>query len=246
VSTYIIAVLVLLAGGLCSVASDIVRLTTTSQFHDAARVTPWIALGVMCQGLYLVGSNGLVITKRTTRYPVATGIAAGASLLANWLLIPRFGVLGAAWANTIAYATLAVVTVGFSLHLYPIPYEWSRLFRVSVAGIAAYVASDLVVPHTRLAALSLILHGTVMVLTYVASLFVTGFFHAGEIGALRALWQRTLQRRALRARPPDPTQVEMAGEIVATPSEPDSDGLDAAASSAAGTAVSGRFQDPDR
>ena len=36
-------------------------------------VTPWIALGVMFQGLYLVGSIGLVITKRTTRYPIATG-----------------------------------------------------------------------------------------------------------------------------------------------------------------------------
>jgi O-antigen/teichoic acid export membrane protein len=236
VSTYILAVLVLLAGGLCSVAADIVRLSTTSQFHDAARVTPWIALGVMFQGVYLVGSIGLVITKRTTRYPIATGIAAGASLLANWLLIPRFGVLGAAWANTIAYATLALVTVGFSLHLYPIPYEWSRLFRVSVAGVAAYIASDLLVPHVRVAVFSLLLHGTVMVVAYVGSLFVTGFFHAGEIGALRQVWQRVLERRGLRARPPDPSQVEMAGEIVATPSEPAGDALGASTGAGAGSA----------
>ncbi len=102
VSTYVLAVLVLLTAALCAVAPDIIALTTTAAFHQAAAVTPWIALGVMCQGVYLVGSIGLIITRRTTRYPLATGIAAATSLAANTLLIPRFGLMGAAWANTIA------------------------------------------------------------------------------------------------------------------------------------------------
>ena len=80
-------------------APDLVRLTTTTDFHAAAAVTPWIALGVMFQGIYLVGSIGLVITKRTTLYPIATGTAAVVSLVGYALLIPRFGLLGAAWAN---------------------------------------------------------------------------------------------------------------------------------------------------
>ncbi len=112
VSTYVLAVLVLLTAGLCAIAEDVIRLTTTEPFHQAASVTPWIALGVLCQGVYLVGSIGLVITKRTTRYPMATGMAAAASLLANAWLIPRYGLMGAAWANTVAYATLAAATVG--------------------------------------------------------------------------------------------------------------------------------------
>ena len=89
VSTYVVAVLVLLVAGLCALAPDVVRLFTTPQFHPAAQVTPWIALGVMFQGLYLVGSIGLVITKRTTLYPISTGLAAVASLVANALLIPQ-------------------------------------------------------------------------------------------------------------------------------------------------------------
>ena len=78
---------------------DLIRFMTAPAFHAAAFVTPWIALGVMFQGLYLVGSIGLIITRRTSRYPIATGIAGIASITSNVLLIPRFGLMGAAWAN---------------------------------------------------------------------------------------------------------------------------------------------------
>ena len=58
VSTYVLAVLVLLVAGLCAVSPDVIRLATTPRFHAAAPVTPWIAIGVMFQGVYLVGSVG--------------------------------------------------------------------------------------------------------------------------------------------------------------------------------------------
>ena len=219
VSTYVVALLVLLVAGLCAVAPPVVRLFTTERFQDAAAVTPWIALGVGFQGLYLVGSIGLVISKRTKRYPVATGTAALVSLAANFALIPRFGILGAAWANTISYATLAAVTVGFSWHVYPIPYEWSRLLRIAVAGGSSYLAGVRLVPPVPNPFLEIIVTGAIVVAAYGAVLSATAFFHAGELERLKDLWARTLSRRKV-ARPEDATQVEMAGEIVATAPEP--------------------------
>ena len=141
-STYIVAILALLVASLTVVARDLVRLFTAPEFHAAAAVTPWIAIGVLFQGLYLVGSIGLVITKRTGFYPVATGLAAVASVVANLLLIPRFGYLGAAWANAVAYGTLATLTIGFSQRVYPISYEWSRLARIVAAGGLAFLAGS--------------------------------------------------------------------------------------------------------
>jgi O-antigen/teichoic acid export membrane protein len=228
VSTYVVGVLILLVAGLCAVAQDVVRLATTRQFHDAASVTPWIALGVMFQGLYLVGSIGLVITKRTTRYPLATGIAAGASLMANWLLIPRYGVMGAAWANTIAYATLSGVTIGFSQHLYPIHYEWSRLLRIAAAGIASYVVASVAIPTMRHPLVGLLLRGPTVIVVYGVVLIVTGFFHEGETQVLEDLRRRIVQWRRVRAPTEPTTQVEMAGEIVAAPSDAVSESLEAA------------------
>jgi O-antigen/teichoic acid export membrane protein len=218
VSTYVVAVLVLLVAGISVIAPDLVRIATQPEFHGAAVVTPWIALGVMFQGLYLVGSIGLIITKRTTRYPLATGFAALVSLLANALLIPRYGMLGAAWANAIAYATLAAVTIGFSWRLYPIPYEWSRLLRIAAAAGMAYWVASRLLPSSMPPVIGILARGSATVGVYAAALFLTGFFHAGEIKALKDIRRRAVKRQA----PPvtDTDQVEMAGEIVATAHEP--------------------------
>jgi O-antigen/teichoic acid export membrane protein len=194
VSTYIVGTLTLLVAGLCAISPDIVRLATARQFHGAAAVIPWIALGAMFQGLYIVGSIGIVITKQTKLYPLATGCAAAVSLLVNALLVPRFGFLGAAWANTIAYGTLAAVTVSFSLRSYPIPYEWGRLLKLAAAGVAAYGLTALVVPATLSPLLGVLARGGLATATYAGTLVLSGFFHAGEFRAFNDLRRRVLQR----------------------------------------------------
>ncbi len=228
VSTYIVALLVLLGLGLCAVAPDLVRLFTAEEFHGAAAVTPWIALGVVFQGIYLVGSIGLVITKQTTRYPIATGIAAVVSVAANAVLIRKYGVMGAAWANALAYATLAVVTVSFSQKAYPIQYEWSRLLRIVIAGVVGYAVARWAVPGIENAVIGLILRGVVATAGYVAVLFVTGFFHAGEMRMLHEIRGRILSRGRPPAPDRDRTDVEMAGEIVSAAPEPDTTAIEMA------------------
>lgn len=216
VSTYVLAVLVLLTAGLCAIAEDVIRLTTTEPFHQAASVTPWIALGVLCQGVYLVGSIGLVITKRTTRYPMATGMAAAASLLANAWLIPRYGLMGAAWANTMAYATLAAATVGFSMQAYPIRYEWLRLLRIGAAGILAYAAGGWFLGRFDNPLIGVLLRGTLTVAVYGVVLLASGFFVPRELRVLQDVLRRAPRGRTIPPPEPDADQVEMAGEIVAT------------------------------
>jgi O-antigen/teichoic acid export membrane protein len=219
VSTYVLALLVLLVAGLGAVAPGVVRVFTTEEFHAAAAVTPWIALGVMFQGIYLVGSIGLVITKRTKLYPVATGTAAGVSLIANMLLIPRFGIMGAAWANVLSYAALALFTCAFSWYVFPIRYEWGRLARIAVAGAASYSVAVLVVSPALGPVAWILLAGATTVAVYALVLTITGFFHAGELRVLRDIRARAVPRKTVRGPASDPTQVEMAGEIVATAPE---------------------------
>jgi O-antigen/teichoic acid export membrane protein len=223
VSTYVLAVPAVIVAALSAMAPDLVRLTTTTDFHAAAAVTPWIALGVMFQGIYLVGSIGLVITKRTTLYPLATGTAAVVSLIGYALLIPRFGLLGAAWANAVAYATLAMVTVAISLRLYPIPYEWSRLVRIAAAALAGYLAAGWLTSSSMPAWAGLLLRGSICVMVYVLGLFVTGFFHPGELRMLQEIRARVLRPRTARLPDPEPASIEMAGEILSPTTEPDVD-----------------------
>ena len=87
-------------------------IMTTQTFHGAAAVMPWIAVGVVLQGVYLLTSIGLNITKRTEFYPVATGLAAATSIGAGLALVPGYGVQGAAAANALSYAVLATAVGG--------------------------------------------------------------------------------------------------------------------------------------
>ena len=69
ITTYGLGVLVLMSAGLSATAVDLVRLMTAPQFREAARVIPWITVAVTLQGVYLLTSIGLNITKRTQVLP---------------------------------------------------------------------------------------------------------------------------------------------------------------------------------
>ena len=72
--------LALLTAGLSAVGRDAAEAMTHGRFmapddprwSDVATVIAWTAIGVFLQGVYLLTSIGLNITKRTQYYPVAT------------------------------------------------------------------------------------------------------------------------------------------------------------------------------
>ncbi len=230
VTTYGLAVLLLLAAGLSAIAQDLVRLMTEPQFYGAARVIPWVAAGVVFQGVYLLTSIGLNITKRTEYYPVSTTVAAAVSIGANVLLIPRFGMIGAAWSNLAAYAVLAATAMWFSQRFYPIRYEWGRIARLAGAAALVYAFAVLVVPTSLTPALGLLARGSVVSAGFPLLLYVSGFFSAAERTRLRGLARSFRPVRVVEA--PSET-VELAGELVGSTmpgpevESPDSHGQDA-------------------
>ena len=229
VTTYGIAVLALLTAGLSAVGRYAAEAMTHGRllapddprWNDVATVITWTAIGVFLQGVYLLTSIGLNITKRTQYYPVATISAATVNIGLNFLLIPRYGIVGAAWANGAAYTVQAGLGYALSQRFYPIAYEWGRITRVCLAGIAAYGVARLlppihlaVDPRSTLAPVpDLLLRGVTVIAVFAGLLAVTGFFQPEELRRLRAI-RRGSAPVAATNRPPDST--EMAGEIVAT------------------------------
>ncbi len=188
VTTYGVAGLTLLVAGLAAVGPEIVRWVLPPQFHGAARIVPWIGLAVGFHGVYLLTSIGLNITKSTRYYPVATGAAAITSIAANLLLVPRFGSLGAAWANAAAYGVMASTAFVLSQRVYPIPLEWGRLARIGVAGTTAYVAAWALPAMPPLA--GALVRGTVVTAAFPGCLAALGFLDARELRTLGRMVER--------------------------------------------------------
>jgi O-antigen/teichoic acid export membrane protein len=229
VTTYGFAVLVLLTAGLSATGRDLVEAMTHGRIMapsdprwvDVGTVITWTAIGVLLQGVYLLTSIGLNLTKRTQYYPIATSVAAATNVGLNFVLIPRFGMVGAAWANGACYAVQAILGYAFSQRFYEISYEWGRLARAAAAGVIACVVARAVPaihlssvdPRSAMAALpDAFVRGIAVLAVYVALLGVTGFLHADELAAVHAMWRR--QRRPRVAGMPDST--ELGGTIVAT------------------------------
>ena len=227
VTTYGVAVLALLTAGLSAVGRDAAEAMTHGRilapddprWAAVSTVITWTAIGVFLQGLYLLSSIGLNITKRTRYYPIATTTAAATNIGLNFLLIPRYGIVGAAWANGGGYAVQAVLGYMFSQRFYRIEYEWGRLARVVGCAVAACLGARLL-PSVHVAGISarsalaalpdVLLRGAAVVAIYAALLTATGFFNADELGYLRRLRRRAPRVAGL------PDSTEMAGEIVAT------------------------------
>ncbi len=194
VTTYGIAGLTLLVAGLAAVGPEVVRWVLPPQFHGAARIVPWIALGVGFHGVYLLTSIGLNITKQTRFYPVATGAAAITSVVANVLLVPRYGSVGAAWSNAAAYGVMASTAFVLSQRVYPIPLEWGRLARIGIAGTIAYVAAWAMPAMPPLA--GALARGTLVTAAFPGCLAALGFLDARELRTLGRMLERVRAGRA--------------------------------------------------
>jgi O-antigen/teichoic acid export membrane protein len=189
----------------------IVFTFTNPAFWVAAPVVPIVTLAYLLHGAFLLTSIGIGISKRARYYPVITASAAAVNLAGNLLLIPRWGMYGAAWSTVAAYALMALLGLWFSQRLYPIPFETGRVARLSAAALASFLLMRFA-PPPNLAALALaaggpraefLLHAAPPLLlpTIAAKLALLAVFPAlvVALGVVRPEeWQRLQRWRAER------------------------------------------------
>lgn len=209
VTTYGVAALALMTAGLSAIATDLLDLMTGGRFVAAAPVVVWTAVGTFFYGVYLLTSIGLNITSQTRYYPVSTAVGAGVNVALNLALIPKFGIVGAAWANGAAYAIQAALAFRFSQRFYPIPYERGRIARAVGAALVGYTTGWLLPDMPAL--LGVLVRGTAVATVTFAGLWISGFFSAGELQWLSSLWRHRARREPVTT---SPDSTEMAGEIV--------------------------------
>ena len=112
------------------------------EYWDGLTIIPVVMFAYFFNGVFINMAAGLHIEKRTGFFPVATGVAAGVSVAATWLLVPSFGIMGAAWAKVLAYVVSAILLYGFSQKVYPIRYDWKRVGTLVGASGLFFLAVD--------------------------------------------------------------------------------------------------------
>lgn len=182
--TYVLAGFTSCALGVAVLGREVVRLMTAPAFHAAAAVVPVVALAYLLHGFFLLTSIGIGVQKKARYYPLLTLASAATNVAGNFLLIPRFGVLGAAWATVASYLVMAALGLAISQRLYPMPLEVGRLLRLACTAALVFALSRLA-PAGLWPALAV---KSALLLAFPGLLLASGFLNEAERGWLRARW----------------------------------------------------------
>lgn len=176
----------------------VVRALAAPKFFDSYEAIGLISTAVTLYALYLVL---VVILGRTGRtefnFPAAIG-ALVANVALNLVLVPAMGITGAGLALVASYFVVLGLMYVFTQRLFPVPYEWGRLLRVTLTVAALVGIAELAVPTSG--AVGLLLR-IVLFAAYPLVLFATGFFTDGERVWIAKLRHPSAVIATLRAQP---------------------------------------------
>ncbi|HEU5064215.1 MAG TPA: oligosaccharide flippase family protein [Solirubrobacterales bacterium] len=218
--TYAVVVTLFVAGcafvvaGMWLFSRWIVRALAAPEFFDSYEAIGLISIGVTLYALYQVM---IVILGRTGRtefnFPAAIG-ALVANVALNLILVPPLGIVGAGLALALSYLLGLGLMYAFTQRLFPVPYEWGRLLRVTLAVAAIVGLAELLVPTDGLDGFLL---RAALLTAYPVALLATGFFTPEERRWLARLRHpgRLLAdlRTSLRAEPAVDGRVPEAYEV---------------------------------
>ena len=93
------------------------------RFWEGMDIIPVILLAYVFLGIYNNLIAGIYIEKKTGKLPLVTFTAAALHVVANYLLIPPFGLMGAAFATLVSYVVMAGMMYVIVQRFYPVQYE---------------------------------------------------------------------------------------------------------------------------
>ena len=143
-TTIVLAGVAIVAVGLSATSVEVVDILARRGYEKAADVISVVALGAVVYAAYTMFVVIVFVAKRTGRLALLTGASVLVNLVLNAVLIPRMGILGAAWATVGSYAFFAVVTWLYARNMYPMRIDLPRLAIVGILGVATAVLARMV------------------------------------------------------------------------------------------------------
>ena len=121
---------------------EILTVLTTEQFIPGESVIFYLAVSAAAFGMAQITSIGLAITKKTIHMSWPIMVGAVIALILNILLIPRFGIIGAAIATMVSLIVINIIQYKFSQKFYPIPFQIKKFLLLSMGVLGIYILSS--------------------------------------------------------------------------------------------------------
>jgi len=193
--TYLTFILSLAGLVLTLFAKEIVEVVAPS-FGDAYKAVGPLMLGSIGYGIVSLLTTGIAIARKTGIQALLAVIAAGINIGLNFVLIPPFGIVGAALATTVGYAFLAFSYYWASQRVYPTPYEPAKV--LTTLGLASVLGAVGVIPLSPLGVAIAV--KLLAIALFIAGIRLTGTMTGAEFAELRRFVRGMVPLRLIRAR----------------------------------------------
>lgn len=98
-------------------------LSTQEIAEKSYLVVPFVGMSILFFGVYTIVLQVLILKKRTAIIAKIWFVAAALNFLLNMILIPKFGIIGAAITTLIAYTLAVIATIKYSIELFVIKFK---------------------------------------------------------------------------------------------------------------------------
>ena len=120
-------------------AHDVLKVMADRAFVSAYQLIPLLLVVQIVHFWSGYNNLGLLITKTTKKFAFGSLVAVPSVLLLNFLLVPRYGMMGAVIATFAAYVLRLIVVHHMAQQEYRIDYAWGRVARLYALLGAAFV-----------------------------------------------------------------------------------------------------------
>ena len=137
--TYFVCIMFFAGLGISVLTRDVLMIMADEKFWPAYKIVPIIVIATTIFSFHYHLNMGILITKKT-KYLAYIDFSNGAFILIlNFLLIPKYGVFGAAYATLIAFIYKISLTYYFSSKYYKIHFEFIRIGKILLSAAVVYI-----------------------------------------------------------------------------------------------------------
>jgi O-antigen/teichoic acid export membrane protein len=183
IATYYFFVIFSIALCLSIFGKEIIQILTGPNFHASYMVVPFAAYSYVAFGLYNIFSTGVSVMRKTYLSTISVLLSGILNLTLNFILISKFGMIGAAIATFISFFALAGIELAFSQRIYKILYEFRRFVTISIVGVLLIVLASMI----NLGLITSILIKTALLAMFPIVLYMIGFFDKREVEIFKKL-----------------------------------------------------------
>lgn len=193
-TNYYLALMLLIWLGLAVFAPELLRIMATPQFYPAAALVPIVSFALVLDGMGWMFNIGALFSKKTLLRTASVTLGAVVNLSLNFWLIPKYGMMGAAWSTFLGFLTQMSTTLILSLGVYPVPYRYGRMAAMVGAALGVYFASTMV--ETQSVVTSILLK-IPLVMLFPVALLSAGLFDPKDVASALASVERRIPRSAV-------------------------------------------------